>query len=303
MATSATARPVASPPRARDAGAILPRIGAIVAAVIARDDSEFAAALDEAPLWSAPFGLALLEAVPLEPEAAVLDLGCGTGFPLLEMAHRLGPRARLLGVDPWAAVLGRARAKCRAQGLANVLLLRATAERLPIRDGAIDLVVSNNGLNNVQDVAIALRECARVSRPGGRLAFTMNLPETMRGFYDVLEETLASRGLGALRPAVTAHIRAKRPPVGEVEAAVSAAGFDIDGRRFGRFTLRFASSAALFSHWLIRIGFLEPWREIVPPAERDAVFAEVARRLDAAIRPGEGLSLDVPFACWTATKH
>jgi len=267
------------------------------------DDPEFAAALDETPLWSAPFGLVLLEAVPLDPAAAVLDVGCGTGFPLLELAHRLGPRARLVGLDPWAAVLSRARAKCRAQGLANVLLVRGVAERLPVRDGAVDIVVSNNGLNNVQDLRRALRECARVTRRGGRLAFTMNLPETMRGFYDVLENTLDSRGLGALRPAVTAHIAAKRPPVEDVEAAVSAAGFEIDGRRFDRFALRFASAAAFFSHWLIRVGFLEPWREIVPAGDRDQVFADVARRLDAVIRPGEGLRLEVPFACWTAGRR
>jgi SAM-dependent methyltransferase len=280
---------------------------AIVAAVSGRrmspDDAEFAAAIDELPLWSAPFGLRLLEAVPLDPGATVLDVGCGTGFPLVELAHRLGPRARLVGLDPWAAVLGRARAKCRAQDVASVLLVRGVAERLPLRDGAIDLVVSNNGLNNVQDLRAALRECARVTRPGGRLSFTMNLPETMRGFYDTLEETLSSRGLDAVRPLVAAHIEARRPPVEDVEVAVAAAGFEIEARAFDSFALRFARAEALFSHWLIRIGFLEPWREIVPPAAREAVFAEVARRLDAAIHPGEGLRLDVPFACWTAVRR
>ncbi len=40
--------------------------------------------------WSAPFGLRLLDVVPLDPAATVLDVGCGTGFPLLELAHRLG---------------------------------------------------------------------------------------------------------------------------------------------------------------------------------------------------------------------
>ena len=67
------------------------------------DDPLFCAALDELPLWSAPFGLRLLESVPLAPGATVLDVGCGTGFPLLELAHRVvvavvrrsrrGPRA------------------------------------------------------------------------------------------------------------------------------------------------------------------------------------------------------------------
>jgi ubiquinone/menaquinone biosynthesis C-methylase UbiE len=267
-----------------------------------RDDTELASAVDELPLWSAPFGLALLEEVPLDPAATVLDVGCGTGFPLLELAHRLGPRARLVGLDPWAAALGRAQAKRGTQDAANVLLVRGVAERLPLRAGAFSLVVSNNGLNNVQDLRQALRECARVTRSGGLLVFTMNLPETMRAFYDVLEEALAARGLDGARRAVDAHIRAKRPPVEDVEAAVGEAGFAIERRRLARFALRFASAEALFSHWLIRIGFLEAWRETVPPARRDAVFADVARGLDAAIPPREGLRLDVPFACWTARR-
>ena len=266
------------------------------------DDPSLVAALDELPLWSAPFGLRLLEAVPLDPGATVLDVGCGTGFPLLELAHRLGPRARLVGLDPWGAALARAEAKRRAQDAGRVVLVRGVAERLPLGDGAVDLVVSNNGLNNVQDLGAALRECARVSRRGGRLVFTMNLPGTMRAFYDALEATLSDHGLVAAVPGVEAHIRARRPPVDEVEAAVRAAGFELAGRTDTAFALRFASAAALFSHWLIRVGFLEPWRETVPAAEREAVFADVARRLDALVAPGEGLPLDVPCACWTAVR-
>lgn len=266
------------------------------------DDPAFVAAFDELPLWSAPFGLRLLDAVPLEPAATVLDIGCGTGFPLLELAHRLGPGARLVGLDPWAGALARAQARRRAQAATGVVLVRGAAERLPLRDAAVDLVVSNNGLNNVQDLGAALRECARVTRARGRLVFTMNLPETMRAFYDALEAALCELGLSTALPGVTAHIRARRPPVAEVEAAVCAAGFELAGRVFDAFTLRFASAAALFSHWLIRVGFLEPWRETVPEREREAVFAGVARRLDTAVVAGEGLRLDVPFACWTAVR-
>jgi arsenite methyltransferase len=264
------------------------------------DDPAFVAALDELPLWSAPFGLRLLDVVPLDSGATVLDVGCGTGFPLLELAHRLGPRARLVGLDPWPGALARAQAKCRVQEAKGVLLVRGVAERLPLGDGTVDLVVSNNGLNNVRNLRAALGECARVTRTGGRLVFTMNLPGTMRSFYDALEAALAERGLDAAP--VTAHIRAKRPPVGEVEAAVGAAGFELAGRSEDAFALRFAGAAALFSHWLVRVGFLEPWRETVPATAREAVFADVARRLDARAAPGEGLRLDVPFACWTAVR-
>jgi arsenite methyltransferase len=54
---------------------------------------EFADAYDELPLWSAPFGLLLLERVPIRADQAVLDVGAGTGWLALELAERCGPRA------------------------------------------------------------------------------------------------------------------------------------------------------------------------------------------------------------------
>ena len=57
-------------------------------------DPATVALYDELPIWSAPFGLPLLDAVELRPGLTVLDVGCGTGFPLLELAERLGPGAR-----------------------------------------------------------------------------------------------------------------------------------------------------------------------------------------------------------------
>jgi SAM-dependent methyltransferase len=52
-------------------------------------------AYDELPLWSAMTGLLLLEHVELKSDARVLDVGCGTGFPLIELAERLGPASRV----------------------------------------------------------------------------------------------------------------------------------------------------------------------------------------------------------------
>ena len=66
---------------------------------------------DELPLWSAMFGLLLLDHVPLKDVRLALDVGCGTGFPLIELAERLGPTGHVHGIDPWSAALGRAREK------------------------------------------------------------------------------------------------------------------------------------------------------------------------------------------------
>ncbi len=55
---------------------------------------------DELPFWSAPFGLMLLDRVPMKAGQVILDLGPGTGFPALELAQRCGPSCRVIAVDP-----------------------------------------------------------------------------------------------------------------------------------------------------------------------------------------------------------
>ena len=87
---------------------------------LARD--EHVALFDELPLWSALAGQLLLEHVPLDARR-VLDVGCGAGFPLFELAERLGEGARVVGVDPWAAALRRAGAKRSAWPVANAHII------------------------------------------------------------------------------------------------------------------------------------------------------------------------------------
>lgn len=57
---------------------------------------------DEVTLWSAPFGRLLLENIPMKPKSKVLDLGFGTGFPLIELSQRFGGSSEIYGVDLWS---------------------------------------------------------------------------------------------------------------------------------------------------------------------------------------------------------
>ena len=66
---------------------------------------------DEMPLWSSPFGLLLLDNFPLGEYANYLDIGCGTGFPLLEIAQRLGENCKSTGIDPWTEAVKRVKNK------------------------------------------------------------------------------------------------------------------------------------------------------------------------------------------------
>src|SRR6185295_2811110 len=178
---------------------------------------------DELPLWSSLAGQLLLEHVPLSAERA-LDLGCGTGFPLLELAERLGPGASVVGLDPWLIALRRAGMKREAWRVPQAGIVNGDGAIMPFRAAAFDLVVSNLGVNNFADVDAALAECRRVLRPGGSLALTSNLVGHMGELYDAFERALA--GDGAALERLRRHV-AHRGTVASLSASLEGAGFRV----------------------------------------------------------------------------
>lgn len=253
------------------------------------DDPALVAAYDDLPLWSAMAGLLLLQHVPLSPAIVALDIGCGTGFPAIELAERLGPSARVHGLDPWRPALERARAKAAARGVAQVAFDQGDAGRMPYADASFDLVVSNLGLNNIRDADTAVAECRRVLKPGGRLALSTNLVGHMAEFYDGLEQVLAESGAEREVGALKRHIEG-RASIPGVRALLERHGFRLSRVEEAVYALRYADGSALLNHWFTKLGFLDGWRSTVDPNRA----AEVFRRLEAALpRP---LVLTVPFA-------
>ncbi len=99
----------------------------------------------------------------------VLDLATGTGDLALEIARRR-PTAAVVGLDPSPRMLAEAETKAATAGLAGrVSLESGRAEALPFDDDAFDAATIAWGIRNVADRAAALREMARVVRPGGRV--------------------------------------------------------------------------------------------------------------------------------------
>jgi ubiquinone/menaquinone biosynthesis C-methylase UbiE len=247
------------------------------------------AAYDELPLWSAIFGLLLLDEVPLANVKDALDVGCGTGFPLIELAERLGPDAHVHGLDPWKQALTRAAEKIAARATPNVTLHDGSATAMPFADASFDLIVSNLGVNNFDDRAAAIAECRRVARPGATIALTTNLQGHMREFYDVFASVIGDDA--ALRE----HV-AHRATVASVRELLEEGGFTVQRVVELEGTMRFANGTALLNHHFIKLGFLDGWKKVVPGRERE-VFAELRDRLDAV---GE-LRLTIPMAYVEAT--
>jgi SAM-dependent methyltransferase len=135
-------------------------------------------------IWSSKVGKIrgrdrLLSLLPWRGDEMVLDVGCGRGLLLIGAARRL-TTGKAIGVDIWQsedlsgnrpeATLENA----QIEGVAErVEVKTADARQLPFPDASFDVVVSNIALHNIYKAAErqqAVREIARVLKPGGRVA-------------------------------------------------------------------------------------------------------------------------------------
>jgi len=99
----------------------------------------------------------------------VLDIGCGPGADLPDMAAAVGRAGRVIGLDIDAASL--AMAASRTRGLPHVLLTRCDAHDLGVADAVADRVYADRVGQHLADPLGALREVKRVLRPGGTAVF------------------------------------------------------------------------------------------------------------------------------------
>ena len=144
-----------------------------------------------------------LHALPglLDPTWTIGDLGCGTG----QVAASLAPFvARVIAVDRSEDMLQAARHRLR--DLANVDVRRGELEALPIQDGELDAATLLLVLHHLPDPGEALREAARVLKPGGRLLISRHAAARSRGLSAADGPRLARLQPRDARPP------ARRPP-------------------------------------------------------------------------------------------
>lgn len=101
------------------------------------------------------------------PDAAVLDICCGTGDMTMALLKHRPPQARpVLAADFARAMLTRGARKFQDRG---AIALEADALHLPLRSGSLDLIVTAFGFRNLANYEAGLREFHRVLKPGGQL--------------------------------------------------------------------------------------------------------------------------------------
>jgi SAM-dependent methyltransferase len=109
--------------------------------------------------WSRALGLLL-------PPVDVADLGCGDGYLTIETARWA---RRVVAIDRSREVLARGRELAARRGVDNVTWKRGELESLPMEDASADVALLSQALHHVDEPPLALREAARILRPGGRI--------------------------------------------------------------------------------------------------------------------------------------
>ncbi len=122
---------------------------------------------------------ALVERLGPQRDQTWCDVACGPGIVACALAKRV---RRVVGVDCTPAMLAAAAAEAGRQGIDNAAWLAGDALNLPLSQDACDGAVSRFALHHLTDPLAAVREMARIVKPGGKLAVadqcTDDRPET-----------------------------------------------------------------------------------------------------------------------------
>jgi SAM-dependent methyltransferase len=116
---------------------------------------------------------AVLEAAHLRPGMRVLDLASGVGEPAIPIAEAVGPNGHVTGSDVGPGMIDFAAELARKKGLGNMDFRVVDVESLPFPENSFDVVSSRFGVMFFTDQVNAFRECLRVLKPGGRVAFVV----------------------------------------------------------------------------------------------------------------------------------
>jgi ubiquinone/menaquinone biosynthesis C-methylase UbiE len=258
-----------------------------------------------APVWGTRFGRMLLRNLAVPDRGQVLDVSCGTGYPLTEILRRLSDGSRVIAIDASSAMLDVARKKIADLGPASQKRVFFRTEsplpKLSFADDVYDLVVCNLGLAEMPDVRAAMRDFARVTKQDGEVRCTLPLAGSFQEFHDIYREVLVKHDKHDAQARLDEYLA--RYPTPE-QCAEWMAGAGLDGRvEVESFTLLFRSSREFFFAPVIEYGPLADWKAIAGNGqELQDVFWYIKEAIDAYFG-GRAFEVTVVAGCLVGAKR
>jgi ubiquinone/menaquinone biosynthesis C-methylase UbiE len=128
-----------------------------------------------------------------QPGERVLELACGPGGLGIAAAERVAPDGEVVLSDVAAEMTAIAARRVDASGLDNVTTLELDLERIDQPDGSYDLVLCREGLMFAPDPGRAVREIARVLRPGGRVTIAVWGPRERNPWLGLVLDSVSAQ--------------------------------------------------------------------------------------------------------------
>jgi ubiquinone/menaquinone biosynthesis C-methylase UbiE len=174
-----------------------------------------------------------IEAMDLRPDSRALDVGCGTGFAVRELACRL-PDGKACGIDISPGMVEQARSRIPRAAAGRIEIQQANSASIPYPDGFFSHLMCTNSFHHYPAPLEVLAEMQRVLEPGGQLVIFENAPDL--SLYTRLWDLV-------LRALETGHVRyyTSRELGGMLEEA------GLDERRLRILRNEFRSHGKLFA--------------------------------------------------------
>jgi SAM-dependent methyltransferase len=243
---------------------------------------------------------ATLEAARLRPGMQVLDLASGVGDPALAIAEAVGPSGHVVATDLGPGMIGLAEELAKSKGLRNIEFRVADVEALPFQDATFDVVSCRFGVMFFPEQVKAFRECRRVLKLGGRVAFVV---------WGKREQPFLGTTVGVL----TKYVEAPKPDPeaphafmfgerGLLESRLKAAGFADVREEVRSVTARWEGAPEEF--WQQFTEVAAPFRPLIAkltPETRAKAEAEIFAGL-RKLSDGKVLTMPLEIVIGTGVK-
>lgn len=231
----------------------------------------------------------LVELVGLHSGEQVLDVATGTGWAAMAAARTVGSAGQVVGVDLTKDMIEQARRKTAMARLTNVEFREGDAQHLDFTPDSFDAVLCASAIFFLPDMLEAVREWQRVTKPGGRVAFSTFGDRLFHPMRAMLNARLGSYGV--LLPS-----QQRNPGLTDPEQCrdlLREAGFEhiaVHTEQLGYY-LRDVDE-----YWEDTIAWNGGWRgriSQIPPEKREQFRAEHLAEV-SALAIDRGIWVDVP---------
>jgi ubiquinone/menaquinone biosynthesis C-methylase UbiE len=165
-----------------------------------------------------------------------------------------------------------------------------------------DIVVSNYGINNVQDITKTWSEVVRVTKPGAQILFTMYKQEAYFDFYEILAEVfevmLLKKELRQLKSQQV--VAAKREA--QIEKVALKSGLRLVSCDKHQWQWKFASGAAFLNHAWIKEVFFPIWFDLIRPYNQSCFLKLIEDRLDKIVNEKGTLIFNISYSIYEMEK-